>query len=89
MKYGVVEGVKCNTLRWFGHIERMTEVEMTTRVYMSMVDVVSVRGRPPVKWGNSARVCKRKGRLEYARQECTDRNKWRLLSWPSPNRGSY
>ncbi len=34
MKCGVVEGVKCNTLRWFGHMERMAESEMTKRVYI-------------------------------------------------------
>ncbi len=52
MKGGVVEGVKHNTLRWFGHMERMAESEMTKRVYMSVVDVVGSRGRPPVKWGD-------------------------------------
>jgi len=35
MKCGVVEGVKRSTLRWFGHMERMDESEMTKRVYMS------------------------------------------------------
>ncbi len=29
MSCGVVEMVKCNTLRWFGHIERMDERELT------------------------------------------------------------
>ncbi len=32
MKWGVVEGVKHNTLRWFGHMERMVENVMTKRV---------------------------------------------------------
>ncbi len=44
MKCRVVEGVKCNTLRWFGYIERIAENVMTKRVYMSMVDVVGARG---------------------------------------------
>ncbi len=29
MKRGVVEGVKCNALRWCGHTERMAESKMT------------------------------------------------------------
>ncbi len=32
VKCGVVEGVERDTLRWFGHIERMEESEMTKRV---------------------------------------------------------
>ena len=31
-KCGVVECVKRNTLRWFGHMERMNEGAMTRRV---------------------------------------------------------
>ncbi len=83
MKYGVAEGVKCNTQRWFGHIERMAESEMTKRVYMSMVDVVGARGLPPVKWGDRVleyvrqRGERRMRGLEHASRECKDRNKWR------------
>ncbi len=33
MKCGVVEGVKCNTLKWFGHLERMAENEITKSMY--------------------------------------------------------
>ena len=50
MKCGVVELVKRNTLRWFGHIERMDESVMTKRLYKSSIEGVGVRGRPPVKW---------------------------------------
>ncbi len=33
MKCGVVEGVKCNTLRWFGYMERTGENVMTKSIY--------------------------------------------------------
>ena len=45
MKCGVVEMVKCSTLRWFGYMERMPGSEMTKRVYRSVVEAVGVRGR--------------------------------------------
>ncbi len=32
--------VKCSTLRWFGHLERMRGDEMTKRVYKNGVDAV-------------------------------------------------
>ncbi len=60
---------------------------------MSMVDAVGAKGRPPVKWGGqSGRVCERGERkmirLEHARRECKDRNKWRLLCCGHPLTGS-
>ena len=66
MKCGAVEWVKRNTLRWFGHIERMDENEMTKRVYRSEVDAVGVRGRSPVKWEDRviAYVNEKEGRGE-------------------------
>ena len=42
MKCGVVELVKCNTLRWFGHIQRMDESVMTKRLYKSSIDGMHV-----------------------------------------------
>ena len=60
MNCGVVEVVKRNTLRWFGHLERMGESEMTRRIYKGGVDAVGVRGRPPVKWEDRL--------LEYMRE---------------------
>jgi len=46
---GVVEWVKCGTLRWFGHMVRMNENEFVKRVYKSEIEGPSVRGGPPVK----------------------------------------
>ncbi len=34
-KCGVVEEVKRQRLKWFGHVERMEEGKMTRRVYVS------------------------------------------------------
>ncbi len=38
MGCGVVEWVKRNTLRWFGHIERMGNEEFVKKVYMSSAE---------------------------------------------------
>ncbi len=42
---GVVEWVKRNTLRWFGHIE-----EFVKKVYVSGGVDPNSRGRPPGRW---------------------------------------
>ncbi len=58
---GVVEWVKRNTLRWFGHIERMGSEEFVTKVYVSEGVGPSSRGRPPGRWRDRVKeyVCVR------------------------------
>ena len=93
MKCGVVELVKRNTLRWFGHIERMDESVMTKRLYKSSIEGVGVRGRPPVKWEDRVQEYVRERGvngmrgLEQARKECKDRNRWRLFCRGHPLEG--
>ncbi len=47
---GVLELVKRNTLRWFGHIERMCSEKFVKKLYMSESVGPNSRGRPPVRW---------------------------------------
>ncbi len=49
-KCGMVEEVKRQMLKWFGHMERIEEGKMARRVYVSEIEGGNVRGRPPVKW---------------------------------------
>ncbi len=42
-KCGVVEEVKRQTLKWFGHMERMEEGKVTKRVYVSEIEGENVR----------------------------------------------
>ncbi len=46
----VVEWVKRNTLRWFGHIKRMENEEFVKKVYWSSVEGPNRRGRPLGRW---------------------------------------
>ncbi len=48
----VVEWVKRNTLRWFGHIERMGNEEFVKKVYLSSVEGTNRMGRPLGEWEN-------------------------------------
>ena len=50
VKYGVVEWVKLNTLRWFGHMERKKSKELVKKVYMSEIEDPRRRERPVVRW---------------------------------------
>ncbi len=50
MSCGVVEMVKCSTLRLFGHLERMDKRELTKRICKCEIDAENLKGRPPIKW---------------------------------------
>ncbi len=84
-KCGVVEEVKRQTLKWFGHMERMEEGKMTRRVYMSEIEGGNVRGRPPVEWRDRVQEYVRERgegslrNLEQARRVCQDRERWKLF----------
>ncbi len=73
---GVVEWVKRDTLRWFGHIERMGSEEFVKKVYMSESVSPNSKGRPPGTWRDRIKeyLCERgatMGRgLDQAKREC-------------------
>ena len=46
----VLGSIRRNTLRWFGHMERMDDERLTKRVYKSKVEGERVRGRPRMRW---------------------------------------
>ncbi len=73
------EEVKRQTLKWFGHVERMEESKMTGRGGVREIEGGNVRGRPPVKWRNRVQEYVRERgerslrNTEQARRECPDR----------------
>ncbi len=94
MSCGVVEMVKRSTLRWFGHLERMDERELTKRIYRSKIDAGNVRGQPPIKWEDGVMEYVREIEdagvrgLEDVRVRCVDRCKWRLFCHGHPLEGN-
>ena len=49
VKRGVVEWVKRNMLRWFGHMERKKSEEFV-KMYVSETEGSRRRGKPVVRW---------------------------------------
>ena len=68
-------------LRWFGHVERMDEYRMASRVLMTEVSGARVRGRPRLGWMDGVKVAlgNRGMTVEAARQCAKDRKEWRAL----------
>ena len=82
---GAVEWVKRNTLRWYGHMERMKNEEFVKKVYMSELEGTGRRGRPLGRWKDrvkeylNERGVRGVRGLEQASMECMDRERWRLF----------
>ncbi len=80
-----MEWVKRNTVRWFGHIERMGNEEIVKKVYKSASLRPNSRGRPPWRWRGRVKeyMCERGaargGGLGQARRECLDTERWTLF----------
>ena len=62
-------------LRWFGHIERMSEERMVKRIYKSEAVGARARGRPRVRWKDGVkRILEEKGMtVEQGRLRTCDR----------------
>ncbi len=87
---GVVEWVKRNTLRWFGHTERMGSQKFVKRMHMSESVGPNSRGEPPVRWRDRVKgyMCERGGTRGGAgsRKEGVfgQREAETFLPWPPP-----
>ncbi len=87
---GVVKWMKRNTLRWFGHTERMESEEFVKKVHMSESVGPNSRGRPLRRWRDRVKeyMCKRGatrvGGLDQAKRKCLDWEKWRLFCHGHP-----
>ncbi len=82
-----VKRIKWPRMRCFGYTERMGSEEFVKKVHVSESVDPNSRGRPPWRWRNRVKeyLCERDAtstrgeRLDQARRECLDREKWRLF----------
>ena len=68
-------------LSWFGHVERMDEYRMASRVLRVEVSGGRVLGRPRLAWMDGVKVASGNSgtTVEAARQCVKDRKEWRAL----------
>jgi len=55
IKPTIIETIRLNRLRWFGHVERMEENRITKRVLYMNLGTTIVRGRPRNRWQDEVR----------------------------------
>ncbi len=86
--------MKGSTLRWFGHIERRGNEEFVKKVYQSSVEGTNRRGRLLGRWEDRVKEYVsergvRGNKLEWARRECMDRERWKSVCHGHPLWGCF
>ena len=51
----IIETVRLNRLRWFGHVQRMEEHRITKKVLYMNLETTRLRGRPRNRWQGEVR----------------------------------
>ena len=51
----IMETIRLNRLRWFGHVQRMEEKRIPKRVLHMHLETTRLRGRPRNRWQDNVR----------------------------------
>ena len=73
--------VDMNVLRWFGHVERMDNERLLTKVMIAKADGRSARGRPRFGWMDGVKRALNDRRMDMreASERTRNRNEWRMI----------
>jgi transcription termination factor 2 len=75
----VMETVRLNRLRWFGHVQRMEETRIPKRVLYTNLGITRLRGRPRNRWQDEVREDERIVGGEEWQEKVHDREEWKKL----------
>ena len=74
----IVRFIKCQRIRWFGHIERMEDTAIPEMMYGKLY-ATRRRGRPKMRWLDDVSTDLRKMGIEEWRDRARDREAWRRI----------
>ena len=75
----IIETIRLNRLRWFGHVQTMEENRIPKRVLYMNFGITRLRGRPRNRWQDEVR---RDGRIvggEGWQEKVYNREEWKKL----------
>ena len=75
----VIETLRLNRLRWFGHVQRMEENGITKRVLYMDLETTRLRGKPRNRWQDEVREDGRIVGGEGWQENVHDRKEWKKL----------
>ena len=75
----VIETIRLNRLRWFGHVQRMVENTIPKRVLYMNLGTTRLRGRPRNRWQDEVREDGRVVGGEGWQKKVRNREEWKKL----------
>ena len=78
-KPAIIETVRLNRLRWFGHVQRMEENRIPKRVLYMNLGTTRLRGRPRNRWQDEVREDGRIVGGDRWQGEVCNREEWKKL----------
>ena len=82
----VIETIRLNRLRWFGHVQRMEENRIPKRVLYMNLGTTRLRGRPRYRWQDEVREDGRIVGGEGWQGKVHNREEWKNLLRTARNR---
>jgi hypothetical protein len=74
----IVRFMKCQRIRWLGHIERMQDTAIPEKMYGKLF-ATRRRGRPKIRWLDDVSTDLRKMGINEWRDRARDREAWRRI----------
>ena len=75
----IIETIRLNRLRWFGHVQRMEESRIPKRVLYMNLGTTILRGRPRNRWQDEVREDGRIVGGEGWQEKVCNREEWKKL----------